>query len=486
MTLIAGIDSSTQSCKVVVTDLSTGRVVRRGRAPHPAATVVDPERWWEAVLVAVADAGGLEDVAALAVSAQQHTPVFIGADGRPVRDSLLWNDTGAYSSVVALNDELGHDEWIRRTGLPITLSDTVSKLRWLRDHDPASARRTAAVAMVHDWLTWRLKGGGAGCAGFDDLTTDRSDACGTGYWSGETEEYCYDLLEHAFGRVVTLPRILGPTDRAGVTIAGIPGIPAGIPIGVGSGDNGAAALALNLATGDAVMSLGTSGVVYARSAAPVHDYSGVVCSYADATGEHQPLAATLNAARNLDAAVRMLGCDFAELSDLALSAPPGAAGLTMLPYFEGERTPNLPDARASLSGASLHNFTQANLARAVVEGTLAGQAVMLRAIESAGVPINRLLLIGGAAMSPAVRTILNQIIDIPLLVPAPGEYVAQGAAMQAAAALTGGFPAWEVEMDHVPAAPTEPVIMAQHEATKESLGYPPGSSRRSEPSVAGR
>ena len=471
MTLVAGIDSSTQSCKVEVRSLATGAVVRKGRAAHPPGTVLDPQEWWDALLLAVKRAGGLEDVVALSVSGQQHTPVFLDARGDVVRDSPLWNDTGSYPQVVALNRELGFDEWVRRTGLPITLSDTVTKLRWLRETDPDSTRRTAAVAVVHDWLTWRLMGFGPGNADFDTLVTDRSDASGTGYWSGETEDYCLDLFEHALGKAAILPRVLAPKDRAGVTGRGLADIPPGLAIGAGSGDNAAAALALKLQVGDAVMSLGTSGVVYSRSAMPVHDYAGVVCSYADGTGDHLPLAATLNAARDLDAAIEVLGCDYEELSRLALTAPPGAGGLTLLPYFEGERTPNLPDARASLHGASLSNFTRENFARAAVEGMLASQVVMLDATRACGVPVNRILLIGGAARSPAVQKILTQIVDVPLLVPEPGEYVAAGAAVQAAAALTGEFGDWDPLLHEVPESATEVVIMEQQQAAKQALGY---------------
>ncbi|GGL92650.1 FGGY family carbohydrate kinase [Micromonospora yangpuensis] len=470
-TLVAGIDSSTQSCKVEVRDLRTGRLVRAGRAAHPPQKIIDPYEWWKALLLAVDRAGGLHDVSALSVSGQQHTPVFLDADGAVVCDSPLWNDNGSHPQVVALNDELGFREWIRRTGLPISLSDTVVKLRWLRDTDPDSARRTAAVAVVHDWLTWLLMGHGPGRADFSRLVTDRSEASGTGYWSGETGDYCTDLVQHAFGKQVILPRVLGPLDRAGVTGTGITGIPAGLPIGAGSGDNAAAALALRLQVGDAVMSLGTSGVVYSRSTRPVHDYSGVVCSYADATGDHLPLAATLNAARDLDAGIALLGCDYSELSALALQAPPGAGGLTMLPYFEGERTPDLPDATASLHGATLANFTRPNFARAVVEGMLASQVVMIDATRACGVPVNQLLLIGGAARSTAVQTVLAQIIDVPLLIPEPGEYVAIGAAAQAGGALTGTIPDWQPTVREVPATPTEAVIMNQHRAARSAMSY---------------
>lgn len=471
--LVAGIDSSTQSCKVTVRDLVTGAQVREGRAAHPSATIVHPDRWWDALLTAVRRAGGLDDVVALSVSGQQHTPIFLDEVGDVVCDSPLWNDTGSHAHMVALNEELGRDEWILRTGLPLTLSDTATKLRWLRDTDPDAARRTAAVAIVHDWLTWRLMGHGPGTGGIDLLVTDRSEASGTAYWAPDTGEYCRDLLEHAFGHTAILPRVLGPLDRAGVTAAGIPGIPAGVPIGVGSGDNAAAALALDLADGDAVMSLGTSGVVYMRSATPVHDLSGYVCNYADATGGHLPLVATLNAGRNFDAGTTLLGCGYAELSDLALHAPAGAGGLTLLPFFEGERTPDLPHARASLHGASLTNFTRANFARAVIEGTLSSQVAMLDALAVCGLRAQRLLLIGGAAPSPAVQRILAQMVDMPVVIPAFDQYVTKGAAMQAASALTGAFPRWPVTLEHLPRVRFEERIGRQHAEAMAALGYLP-------------
>lgn len=471
MTLVAGIDSSTQACKVTVRDVNTGVRVREGKASHPPDSIVDPEVWWRALLEAVRHAGGLDDVAAISVSGQQHTPIFLDAGGTPVAPSPLWNDTGSHPHMLALNEELGRDEWIRRTGLPLTLSDTAPKLRWLRDTDPEAARRTEAVAIVHDWLTWRLMGFGPGTGGIDRLTTDRSEASGTGYWSGVTGEYTLDLFEHALGRSAVLPEVLDPLGRAGVTGEGIPGIPAGIPLGVGSGDNAAAALALGLEEGDAVLSLGTSGVVYARTADPVQDYAGYVCSYADATGDHLPLVATLNAARNLHLGAGVLGCTYAELSDLALDAPAGSEGLTLLPYFEGERTPDLPHARGSLHGATLSNFTRANFARAVVEGTLASQVAMLDALHACGVETNRLLLIGGAAKNPAVQKVLAQMVAPPLLVPEFDEYVTKGTAMQAVAALDGGFPSWPVTMTELPQTPLQPQIAEQHHAAQAALGY---------------
>jgi xylulokinase len=473
MTLVAGVDSSTQTCKVIVRDLETGRIVREGRAPHPPGTVVNPDLWWDALLAAIQAAGGLDDVEAMSVGAQQHGMVCLDANGSVVRDALLWNDTSSHPQVASLNEELGADEWVRRTGLPLTVSFTVTKIRWLRDNEPENADRTEAVALPHDYLTWRLRGFGAENPNLEELTTDRSDASGTAYWSGDSGEYCEDLFELGLGKKAILPRVIEPRGKAGVTGGGIEGVPAGIPIGVGGGDNALAALALGLEVGDAVISLGTSGTVYARTGKPVHDHTGIFSSYADATGDHLPLAATLNAARDLDAAGRLLGREHDELASLALEAPAGAEGVTILPYFEGERTPNLPNARASVHGLSLANCTPRNFARAMVEGMLCSQVVGIDALKRLDVPVERVFIIGGGARSLAVRGILPEILDVPLFAPAPGEYVAEGAAMQAGAALTGDFPRWEKQTDGLPSKELKPEIHAQHDAAKEALGYQP-------------
>ncbi|MCU1438372.1 MAG: xylB, partial [Naasia sp.] len=215
MTLVAGVDSSTQSCKVVIRDAETGAVVRTGRAGHPDGTEVHPDAWWDALRAALADAGGLEDVAAISVAGQQHGMVVLDADGRVIRPALLWNDTRSAGAARDLIAEVGAAEYARRTGSAPVASFTATKLRWLRDAEPQNAARVAAVALPHDWLTWRLLGyGPAGDSPLGPvlgaLVTDRSDASGTGYWSSATEEYDLDLLRRALGHPALLPRVLGP------------------------------------------------------------------------------------------------------------------------------------------------------------------------------------------------------------------------------------------------------------------------------------
>jgi xylulokinase len=470
MTLVAGVDSSTQSCKVVIRDAETGAVVRSGRASHPDGTEVAPSAWWDALLAAIADAGGLDEVAAISVGGQQHGMVVLDEHGAVIRDALLWNDTRSAPAAQELIAEFGADELAKRTGSVPVASFTATKLRWLRDAEPDNAERVAAVALPHDWLTWRLRGFGPADESvngpqLDELTTDRSDASGTSYWTPSTGEYDRQLLVAALGHNAILPRVLGPAERSGETVE-LPGVPAGIPVGAGAGDNAAAALGLGARAGDVVVSIGTSGTVFAVTESPTTHASGTVAGFADAGGDFLPLIATLNAARVLDAIGRLLDVDHDELGRLALTAEPGSGGLVLQPYFEGERTPNLPDATATLFGMTLASTSRANLARAAIEGMLCGLADGLDAVRAQGVTASRILLIGGAAANPAVAQIAAEVFDAPVEVPAPGEYVAFGAAAQAAWMLTGARPDWELAIAVRPEASTQSVIREQYAARR--------------------
>lgn len=427
MTLVAGVDSSTQSCTVVIRDAETGALVRQGRAPHPTGTEVEPAAWWDALQAALADAGGLSDVDAIAVAGQQHGLVCLDSAGTVVRPALLWNDTRSAGAADDLVAELGAAAWADAVGTVPVASITAAKLRWVATHEPGNAAATAAVCLPHDWLTWKL----LGTNDLDDLVTDRSDASGTGYYSAVTGTYDRALLDTAFGRSdVLLPRVLGPSESAGRT-------PDGLLLGPGAGDNAGAALGLGAGSGDVVVSIGTSGVVSAVSPTPTADPSGVIAGFASASGEHLPLVCTLNAARVLDAAAALLDVDHDGLSRLALSAPPGAGGLVLVPYLEGERTPNRPDATGALHGLTLGTSTSAHLARAAVEGLLCGLADAVDALLAAGVPVRRAFLIGGGARSEALARIAPAVLGRPVLRPTPGEYVADGAARQAAWVLAG-------------------------------------------------
>ena len=457
--LIAGVDSSTQSVKVVIRDSNTGELVRQGRASHPDCTEVDPVHWLNGLNSAISEAGGIEDVSAISIAGQQHGMVALDSNGDVIRDALLWNDVRSADAAESLNREAGGDvEIAKKVGSKLVASFTAAKLRWLADHEPENAAKTASVALPHDWLSWQLQGG----KDFAKLFTDRSDASGTGYFDPSTSQYRQEIIELALGknRQIQFPRIIPASEFGGVTQNGI-------PIAAGAGDNAAAALGLQAQPGDVVVSLGTSGTAFAVSQTPTHDPSGSVAGFADATGRYLPLVCTLNAARILDAASQMLGKNHDEIAQLAISAQPGAHGLTLLPYFEGERTPNRPNATGVLSGMNINNSNPADIARAMIEGMLAGLADAVDSLITLGVKVERILLIGGAAKNPAVPVIASALFGREVLVPPIGEYVANGAAKQASWALLGQMPQWDLgHVQHHSSAPT-PSVMEKYRALKE-------------------
>ena len=225
-----------------------------------------------------------------------------------------------------------------------------------------------------------------------------------------------------------------------------------------------------------VVSIGTSGTVFGVSAVPAADATGAVAGFADATGGFLPLVCTLNAARVLDAAARMLGVDHAGLDALALQAPPGADGLVLVPYLEGERTPNRPHATGAVHGLRLANSTPAHLARAAVEGMLCALADGLDAVLGQGMRMDRVILIGGGARSAAVQAIAPAIFGVPVVVAPPGEYVADGAARQAAWLVSGDPepPQWTSGAAVTREADPAPAVRAAYAEVRELVRDGPG------------
>jgi xylulokinase len=437
--LVAGIDSSTQSVKVVIRNARTGELIREGRAAHPDGTEVDPEHWWNALNAAIERAGGLDDVGAVSVAGQQHGMVALDHNGKVIRPALLWNDTRSAQEALTLNEEAGGNEAIARaTGSVLVASFTASKVRWLVDHEPENAAQVAAICLPHDWLSWRLSHSYRN-RDLSALFTDRSEASGTGYFNPVDSTYDRDLLALALrsSRKIITPHVIAPHSIAG-------NMESGIILAPGAGDNAAAALGVGARVGDVIISLGTSGTAFAVSDSPTHDPLGEVAGFADATGRYLPLVCTLNAARIVDSAAAILGVDHERVAELALSARPGADGLSLLPYFEGERTPNRPHARGTLDGLSLRNSTRENIARAMLEGMICGLTDAVQSLLHHDVEMKRILLIGGAAKNPAVAQIASAILGREILLPPTREYVADGAALQAAWVLLGEKPEWNL------------------------------------------
>jgi xylulokinase len=432
MKKVLGVDSSTQSVKVVVRDAETGELVQSASRPHPDGTEVDPDYWYDALMEAIAEIGGLDSVDAISIAGQQHGMIVLDEKGEVIRPALLWNDTRSSSQADALNLEF--PDIHERVGSKLVASFTASKLRWLQENEPENAKKVRAVALPHDWLSWKL----SGSKNLEDIFTDRSDASGTGYFNPSTNTYQLDILKSSIGHSdIHLPQIIAPNafgfDNGALKIA------------AGAGDNAAAALGLGAQIGDLVISLGTSGTAFLISASGSSDASGEVAGFADATGNFLPLACTLNAAKIFATTCSMLDISFEEFSRLALSANFGADGLMFLPHLDGERTPNRPNAKGQLHNISHSNFTAANICRASIEGVIASMAYATQALLDLGHTFERIILIGGAARNPAVQQIAADLFAHEIVVPAESEHVADGAAKQAAWALSGGSqpPRWK-------------------------------------------
>jgi xylulokinase len=435
MSIVIGVDSSTQSCKVLAVDAQSGDVISSAAAPHPDSTSVNPEIWTTALREAWR-AGGADrlggSVAAVSVAAQQHGMVALDSSRKPVCDALLWNDTRSAADAARLRDELGPEGWVDAVNLVPVASFTITKLAWLARNEPEAANRIAQVVLPHDWLNGALAG---------EFTTDRSDASGTGYYSAVTNSYRTDLLERFFGRVPQLPRVV-PYDEPAGSVQGGWGID-GALLGPGAGDNAAAALGLGVRPGEIVVSIGTSGTVFTTTPSAVPDPTGAVAGFADATGNHLPLLAMLNSARVMAATASMLEIDLSALDSLALAADREAGGLTFLPYLDGERSPNLPHATGTLTGLSRSNMTPQNLARASVLGVLNSLADAVDILKQSGVAPEKVLLIGGGSKSRALRQAAASIFGMPVEIPTTKEYVALGAARQAAWSASGSLPDWQ-------------------------------------------
>lgn len=430
--LILGVDSSTQSTKVEVRDLASGAIVGEGRAPHPATSPPlseqDPNAWWVALRSAIASLGPLRrNVVAMSVGAQQHGLVTIDAAGAVLRPAKLWNDTTSAPEARDLVTQKGAAWWTLRCGSVPLPAFTVTKVAWMAEHEPGLHARIAKVMLPHDYLTWRLTGA---------HVTDRGDASGTGWWSSDS--YRPEVLELVGLDASVLPRVLGPQEAAGrltASAAAELGLPERVVVGPGTGDNMAAALGLGLRPGDVTLSLGTSGTIYAVAGRPTHDSTGAVAGFADATGGFLPLVCTLNATKVTDTVASWLGTDAAGLSRMALDAIATADQTfspILVPYFDGERTPNLPDAAGVFAGLR-STTTREQLALAAHDGVVCGLLDGYDALTAASVAVGgRVHLIGGGARSGAYRQRVADLIGRTVVVSDSDETVATGACVQAA------------------------------------------------------
>jgi xylulokinase len=445
--LVIGVDSSTQSTKAAVIDAATGKLLAVGRAPHRVtgeggARETDPEVWWDALREAVA--AGLKEsgaeasaVTGIAVAGQQHGLVVLDGAGRPLRPALLWNDTRSAPQAAALTEALGGPAaWTARTGSVPVASLTATKWQWLRENEPRVADAAAGVRLPHDFLTERLAGA---------AVTDPGDASGTNWYSTATGEYDRELLT-LLGLDADLLPSVAPTGgaRAGSLTAAAAaelGLPAGVAVAAGTGDNMSAAIGLGLGgrglLDHPVLSLGTSGTVFA--ATRTRPDSVALNGFAAADGTYLPLGCTLNCTLAVDKVAELLRLDRED------AAPGGEA--VLLPYLDGERTPDLPTAAGLLTGLR-HDTTPQQLLGAAYEGAT---VTVLRALDEVlracgldpaapDVASRPLRLIGGGAQGRMWTETVRRLSGRRLIVPASGELVALGAGALAASAASGEDP----------------------------------------------
>lgn len=441
MAVVAGVDSSTQSCKVELRRLDDGALLGRGTAPHPPAFAPCSEQWpsdwWDAFEAAFAQAvstAGLAatDVVAMSFAAQCHGLVALAEDDSVIRPAKLWNDTTSASQLNRLRERIGEKAWIDAVGSLPTAAFTLSKLAWFAENEPAGFARLARICLPHDWLTRQITGA---------HVTDRSEASGTGYYNAAENRYLVEylrLIDAEKSWTTVLPTVLGPDEPAGPATAAAArrlGVRSDLVVGAGGGDQHAAALGLAVEPGDVVFSLGTSGVVYTVSTQPVFDTTGIVDGVADMAGGYLPLVSTLNAARVTDWVRRILGVDHSELASMALAADPRRTPV-FAAFLDGERKPNRPDATGVMAGLTAATSRE-ELARAAHEGVLLGLLQGVRSIAAAGVATDgRVLITGGGSRSPAYRQILADLTGRAVQVADPidaDEATARGAAIQAAA-----------------------------------------------------
>jgi xylulokinase len=436
--MFLGIDCGTQGTKALLLD-ADGTPVGRGYAPHRLIERATGAReqepvWWvdalrEAVRQAMLSAPGA-DVLAVGVSGQQHGLVLLDEQMQVVRPAKLWNDTETAPENAELIARLGGPQaCFERFGVIPMTGYTVSKLLWVKLHEPENFARIRHVLLPHEYLNFWLTG---------ELKAEYGDASGTAFFDVRTRRWALEVLAKIDGGTgqlaAALPPLMGAEALVGALRAEVAaelGLPAACVVSSGGGDNMMGAIGTgNVREGVVTLSLGTSSTVYSYSDAPVLDATGNVAPFCSSTGGWLPLVCTMNATNVVTQTLTNLGMTVGDIEAALESTRPGAEGLVMMPFLNGERTPDLPQAKGSLVGISANNFTANNLIRAAIEGVSFGILNGLDLIMAGKTP-ERILVIGGGARSAAWRQLLADATGAVIQVPAESEAGCLGAAMQA-------------------------------------------------------
>lgn len=442
MTFTAGIDAGTQSVKVVVYDDQARRVVAACSAPLELTSGGDgsreqhPDAWTLAVRQCFAGIDGavLGQVKAIAVSGQQHGFVPLDADGDVLAPAKLWCDTSSTVECADITAAVGGAaRCIELAGNPILVGYTASKLPWTRKHRPEAYRRMATILLPHDYLNFWLTG---------EAFCEFGDASGTGWLDVRRRRWSPELLR-AIDPERDLSACLPPLVETGRTFklradrAGQLRLPDGVLVATGGGDNMMAAIGTGcVVPGRLAMSLGTSGTLFAYSDVPAIDPQGRWAAFCSSTGGWLPLVCTMNCTTATETIARLFGFSARDGDAHIHATQPGADGITMLPFLNGERTPDLPLARGALTGLTMHNAQASNFYRAAMEGATYTLKHGLEAFTAAGMQFDHIVLTGGGAGSAAWRQMVADVFAVPVRVPLNLEGAAFGAALQASWALS--------------------------------------------------
>jgi xylulokinase len=438
MQTVLGLDLGTQSLKAVFYDYKQ----RHFSAVVSAPLDVDRDQngkaeqkpqWWLNALancMAQVDADIKASVQAIAVSGQQHGFVPLDVEGKVLAPVKLWCDTATQAEVEAITRDCGgRERAIALTGNPVLTGYTAPKIRWLKHHHPDLYARLAHILLPHDYLNFVLTG---------TYAMEYGDASGTGLLDVRTRQWSSEMLKAVDSErdlLVCLPPLFNAKQFIGHTTATVAqhyGLPAGIPVATGGGDNMMGAIGTgNVQAGELSISLGSSGTLYAYSDSPVIDPEGNIAAFCSSSGGWLPLLCTMNCTLATELIRKLLDIPLQDFDTLAASVPPGADGLTVLPFFNGERTPNLPQARANIIGMDSHNCSRAHLLRATIEATSHGLKSGLDSLRHLGLDARAITLTGGGSKSAVWRQIIADLFQLPVRVPVHEEGAAFGAALQA-------------------------------------------------------
>jgi xylulokinase len=438
MNTILGIDLGTQNLKCVFYDFENRTLAAVASAPLAVdrdnqGKAEQQAKWWLDALAACmqqVDKSIRQSVKAIAVSGQQHGFVPLDKHGQVLAPVKLWCDTATQQEVDAITAECGgREQAIVLTGNPVLAGYTSPKIRWLKNHHPDLYKRMAHILLPHDYLNYVLTG---------SLAMEYGDASGTGLLDVRTRQWSAAMLKAVDSdRALAdcLPPLHGPEQVIGTTsrqAASAYGLPEGIPVATGGGDNMMSAIGTgNVKAGELTISLGSSGTLYAYADKPVVDPAGHIAAFCSSTGGWLPLLCTMNCTLATELMRIPLAITLAEFDTLAAQAPAGADGLVALPFFNGERTPDLPNARATLFGLTSHNCTRAHLLRATIEGTCFALKAGLDALGRVGLTTHEIILTGGGSNSQVWRQTVADIFQLPVIMQKGEEGASFGAALQA-------------------------------------------------------